>query len=147
MQTNNSSNTSNRVKPDKFRVGDTVWCVVNGKGVVVETYPNHDYEDTYPIGVSFDDSQPLWYTADGKYSYEGNRTLFFSEPKIEASVTRPFVPTLVGKRVVVKSFSFLTEGIIHSEDSKSFMLESGTSFQKEDVTAIYEISSENLLKP
>ena len=88
MQTNNSSNTSNQIKPDEFRVGDAVYCVLYGKGEV--TYISDD-KSTYPIEVQLTNGEVIRYTLDGKYSEDFRRTLFFSEPKIEASVTRPFV--------------------------------------------------------
>ena len=131
----------NEVKQDGFRVGDVVWDVVFGKGSVYKI----SEMVYYSIKVEFENGFEESFTPDGKIHEESNRTLFFSEPKIEASVTRPFVPTLVGKRVVVKLFSHLTEGTVCSETSCSFLLESGTSFSKQDIQAIYEISSENLL--
>ena len=132
---------SNKVRPDEFRVGDDVWCVLHGRGKVVRI----DDVSINSVVVNFDTARFGCYLPSGKLSAFMQRTLFFSEPKIEASVTRPFVPTLVGKRVVVKLFSHLTEGTVCSETSCSFLLESGTSFSKQDVQAIYEISSENLL--
>lgn len=96
MQTNDSSNTSNQGKPDEFRVGDIVWCLIHGKGEVSSLMGSPEGY-TYPVGVRFENGDGNCYTLDGKLDEVGNRTLFFSEPKIEASVTRPFVPTLVGE--------------------------------------------------
>ena len=76
------------------------------------------------------------------------RTLFFSEPKIEASVTRPFVPTLAGKRVVVVHPSAVRLLTIFKEDKERiYVTEEGHYWDKDKIAEIYEVSSENLLKP
>ena len=90
----------NEVKQDAFRVGDVVWDVAFGKGSVYKI----SEMAYYSIKVEFENGFEKSFTPDGKIHEESNRTLFFSEPKIEASVTRPFVPTLVGKMVVVRYF-------------------------------------------
>lgn len=142
MQTNNSSNTSSQVKPDEFREGDTVWCVLYGEGKV--RHISEDY--VYPIEVVFSDGGVVLYTSNGQYSKDANRALFFSEPKIEASVTRPFVPTLVGKRVVVKEPACYAVCIkVGFENQETFGGE-GYQFHKA-LVEVYEVSSENLLKP
>ena len=131
----------NKVKQDGFRVGDVVWDTVYGKGQVVFLD-----DDEQPIKVVYDSGDLNWYTQSGKMSPEMNRTLFFSEPKIEASVTRPFVPTLVGKRVVVKESACYDVCIeIEFENQETFGGE-GYQFRK-TLVEVYEISSENLLKP
>ena len=79
------------------------------------------------------------------------RTLFFSEPKIEASVTRPFVPTLVGKRVVVvPKFDSKVPRLftVFKEDSERiYVTEEGHYWEKDRIDELYEVQSENLLKP
>ena len=131
----------NKVKQDGFRVGDVVWDTAYGKGKVVFLD-----DDAQPVKVVYDSGSYYWYTRDGKLSPEMNRTLFFSEPKIEASVTRPFVPTLVGKRVVVRqkgcydvvlNITFETQDVFGDDES---------IFDK-SLVEVYEVSSENLLKP
>ena len=132
----------NEVKPDEFRVGDVVWDVVFGKGSVCKISEMAHY----PIKVDFENGFQRSFTQDGKMSPEVNRTLFFSEPKIEASVTRPFVPTLVGKRVVVKEVACYDVCIkIEFENQETFGGE-GYHFRKA-LVEVYEVSSENLLKP
>lgn len=133
----------NEVKQDEFRVGDVVWCLHYGKGVVsnTESFIEVDYGWTAelytPEGVHVDIQETM---PDG-YSL---RTLFFSEPKIEASVTRPFVPTLVGKRVVVKEVACYDVCIkIEFENQEAFGGE-GYHFRKA-LVEVYEVSSENLL--
>ena len=101
----NAAHVQNEVKQDAFRVGDVVWCLLNGEGQVISTEKNQ--WRYFNIEVQFkrlDKDETWFYTEDGKINEGQNRALFFSEPKIEASVTRSFVPTLVGKRVVVRYF-------------------------------------------
>ena len=136
----------NEVKPDEFRVGDVVWDTVYGKGKVVFLD-----DDAHPVKVVYDSGDHKWYTQNGEMSPKMNRTLFFSEPKIEASVTRPFVPTLVGKRVVVvpkfdREVSRLFT--VFKEDSERiYVTEEGHYWDKDKIDELYEVQSENLLKP
>ena len=135
----------NEVKQDEFRVGDVVWCLHYGKGVVsnTESFIEVDYGWTAelytPEGVHVATQETM---PDG-YSL---RTLFFSEPKIEASVTRPFVPTLAGKRVVVVHTSAVRLLTIFKEDKERiYVTEEGHYWDKDKIVGIYEVSSENLL--
>ena len=143
MQTNDSSNQG---KPDEFRVGDIVWCLIYGKGKVSSLMGSPECY-TYPVGVCFENGDGNWYTLDGKLDEAGNRTLFFSEPKIEASVTRPFVPTLVGKRVVVLYFdeTWTRHPVVVTEETEEKIFTKNGSDYKCDIVEIYEVSSENLL--
>lgn len=133
-------------KADDFKTGDVVWCLVFGKGKVGDILKD---DLTYPIEVLFDNGGANWYTKEGSFSEEGNRTLFFSEPKIEASITRPFVPTLVGKRVVIqyKDGSYFAEHAVVTGETSTHISSDDDLWPKKDIEAIYEVSSENLLKP
>ena len=75
-----------------FKVGQEVWCLLYGKGKVVKVYDTDDY----PIKVEFDNADSQYYTRDGTYYVDCNRTLFFSEPKIEA---QEFPSKYVGRLV------------------------------------------------
>ncbi len=135
----------NEVKQDEFRVGDVVWCLLNGEGQVIST--ENDRWSDFNIEVQFkqlEKGETWFYTEDGKLNERQNRTLFFSEPKIEASVTRPFVPTLVGKRVVVRqkgchnvvlNITFETQDVFGDDEG---------IFDK-SLVEVYEVSLENLL--
>lgn len=130
---------------DKFIAGDEVWCIFYGKGEVKKVMEDAA-SYTFPVHVLFGTEAEVWYTEDGKIYEEGPRTLFFSEPKIEASVTRPFVPALVGKRVVVRQkacHDVMVE--VTYEDCGTF----GDKLYTFDkcLVEVYEVSSENLLKP
>ena len=131
----------NEVKQDEFRVGDVVWDTAYGKGKVVFLD-----DDAQPVKVVYDSGDHNWYTQNGEMSSRMNRTLFFSEPKIEASVTRPFVPTLAGKRVVVVHTSAVRLLTIFKEDKERiYVTEEGHYWDKDKIVGIYEVSSENLL--
>lgn len=134
----------NEVKQDEFRVGDVVYCVLYGKGAV--TVIKHLDDTVYPICVEIEDTgEECWYTEDGKPYHGANRTLFFSEPKVEASVIRPFAPTLVGKRVVVEEHGCNTVCITVEQETRGTFSGGGYGFNKDRVR-VYEVSSENLLK-
>ena len=130
----------NEVKPDEFRVGDVVWDLVFGKGSVCKIS-----EMAYcPIKVEFENGFERSFTQDGKIHEESIRTLFFSEPKIEASVTRPFVPTLVGKRVVVLEHACYPQVFVVTWEDESMFGNDEYECIKSNST-VYEVSSENLL--
>jgi len=130
-------------KQDEFQVGDVVWDVIHGRGEVtnLNTGP-------FPVRVycaCIDDYN--YYTLDGKLDSDGPRTLFFSEPKIEGAVKRPFVPTLVGKRVVIEVEAHAEIANVFKEDAERIYTSTeGHYWTKNGITAIYEVSSENLLK-
>ena len=135
------------MKPvDEFRVGDEVWCVQRGKGKVAEI----ECSDKFCVFVEFDNQDILWFTKDGRILPEYGRTLFFSEPKVEASLTRPFVPTLVGKTVVVKQRDivgkyFLSNFLTITHETEVDFGNDNSNYNKE-CSEIYEVSSDNLLK-
>jgi len=129
-------------KQGEFQVGDKVWCTVYGPGEVTNIR-----NCMFPILVKFSTFTGA-YTKDGRCNTGDNRTLFFSEPKIEAAVTRPFVSTLVGKRVVMQYIDGVWFGpkIISKEDNYAIYSEGGSVSTKSGLLQIVEISSENLLK-
>ena len=137
----------NEVKQDEFRVGDVVWCLLNGEGQVIST--ENDRWNYLNIEVQFkqlEKGETWFYTEDGKLNELQNRTLFFSEPKVEASVTRPFVPTLVGKRVVVLEYACYPQVFVVTWEDESMFGNDEYECIKSNST-VYEVSSENLLKP
>ena len=130
----------NEVKQDAFRVGDVVWDVVLGKGSVYKI----SEMAYYSIKVEFENGFEKSFTPDGRIHVESNRTLFFSEPKVEASVTRPFVPTLVGKRVVVLEHACYPQVFVVTWEDESMFGNDEYECIKSNST-VYEVSSENLL--
>ena len=144
----NAAHVQNEVKQDEFRVGDEVWCLLNGEGQVISTEKNQ--WRYFNIEVQFkrlDKDETWFYTEDGKINEGQNRALFFSEPKVEASVTRPFVPTLVGKKVVVRYFdeTWTRHPVVVTAETEEKIFTKNGSDYKYDIVEIYEVSSENLL--
>lgn len=76
------------MKKDEFKVGDTVYCMIHGEGIV-ETIDNVLYD--FPIKVRFKKDMILRsYTKDCKKREDSNRTLFFEEIQIpESAYVRP----------------------------------------------------------
>ena len=75
-----------------FKVGQTVWCVIFGKGKVADIYEGANY----PVQVKFENGITETYTKNGQNVVGQNRVLFFSEPKIEAQENPP---KYVGKTI------------------------------------------------
>lgn len=144
---------STEVKVDDFRVGDVVWCVMRGKGrvamVLTAGEQQHcpivvDFKKTINPDTGKEYSNRHQYTKDGRWYQELNRTLFFSEPKIEASVTRPFVSTLIGKKVVVLEYACYPQVFVVTWEDESMFGNDEYKCIKSNST-VYEVSSENLL--
>ena len=66
-----------------------VWCAIYGAGVVEEIL--HASEGVYPVVVRFKDTRLAAYTSDGKYSANGNVTLFTYPVEIVKAVTKPSI--------------------------------------------------------
>ena len=97
-----------------FKEGQTVWCLIYGKGKVEQV---DYYFTTYPVGVVFDNEKEGSYTKDGRFDLSSARTLFFSEPKVEALTEAPFEPELKSKRALLRFVTrpIVVEAIIHDE--------------------------------
>lgn len=103
-----------------WKVGQTVWDAALGKGLVVEYTPNGSRRPlTVRFPVKEGETYTWLYTEDGRAKESWNRTLFFSEPKVEGATKPPFVPTL--KRgdkifVVCKDDDEVTRWTVTGED-------------------------------
>ena len=73
-----------------FKVGQTVWCLIFGQGVVVGV-DDEDSLGSYCIDVKFKDDLSISYTSDGKVYAEGNVTLFPYPVEIVKAVTKPSI--------------------------------------------------------
>lgn len=113
-----------------FKVGQVVWDTSYGRGVVT-------YSTEVQAQVKFDSQKEgnIWFTQDGVYQLGTaaiNRTLFFSEPKIEAATEPVFEPVLKkGDMVIVFSkdtHTGVTVGIVEqeTEDSVKFGIGNGS---------------------
>lgn len=130
----------------KWEIGQVVWDVLYGKGIVSDVK-----EDTFPVEVKFDDGGHESYTLQGSFYEAGPRSLFFSEPKIEAELfppKKPFVPKLKeGDKVLIKDKQgFFGEGtvrVVHKEcDDRIYVSKDGDYFMKYDITSLQVIGEE-----
>lgn len=128
----------------KFEVGDTVWCLIYGTGGVTGIH-----EFMHPVRVDFPGIglRGTQYTVDGKYCYKGKRTLFFSDPKVEALTAKS---KLIDQRVMVMRTTGDTRaGTVLSEDEVSISisridLNVIQKYYKQELIAIYKLG-DNLL--
>ena len=133
----------------KFEVGDTVWCLLYGKGIVVSVYSSRR---EYPVIVDFPNIgvPNVEYTLDGKFCTACNRSLFFSEPTVEALTAKPFKSELIDQHVVVMLTTGETRaGIVLSEDKDSISISRIDlniihKYYKKELIAIYKLE-DNLL--
>ena len=71
-----------------FKVGQKVWCLIYGAGVVEEI--QHASKGPYPVVVRFNDELSC-YTADGRFHNQGNIVLFPHPVEVVKSVTKPSI--------------------------------------------------------
>lgn len=123
-----------------FKKGQVVWDVVYGKGVVVEIA---DYS-SYPVIAHFSD-ETMTYTVDGKTYETHGRTLFFSEPKIEAATKPVFEPMLKEGDVVIiscfrdrKDSSKFRLGVVEDE-TEDFVYTQGSDAWEKDARDFYRL--------
>ena len=132
-----------------WQVGQTVWDVRYGKGIVDTLLA---IPCQYPIGVVFTDGSTASYTSKGlNRCTDVYRSLFFSEPKIEAEKfppKKPFVPKLKKWDVILVRVKgeLYGEGIVrtvHSEtDDRIYISENHHYFLKKDILSIRTLSEE-----
>ena len=72
-----------------FKVNQKVWCAIYGAGVVVEIL--HASEGAYRVVALFNNGRTCIYTTEGKYSVDGNVTLFPYPIEVIKSVTKPSI--------------------------------------------------------
>ena len=132
IEEKDTEDTSEETSP--FKVGQTVWDVLYGKGKVVEI----NVGEEYPVVALFEKAQEVMsYRYDGKMCDAYARTLFFSEPKIIADEKPKFTPVLeygdvllaVGKCEDTKGTEEML--VVYSEDETSIEV-SGLCYVKDD---------------
>lgn len=128
-----------------WQVGQEVFCLLRGKGVVVRA--GDDDGAPYVVGVDFGYTFDN-YTIDGKiYDDHKGRVLFFSEPKIIAETMPPkktFVPTLKfdDKVIVINEYGRVAcYGYVEKESEYSVSMRSGEIFQK-DYFSFHELGEQ-----
>ena len=75
-----------------FSVGQTVWCLIYGQGVVTDVDSERTVE-TYSVFVKFQNNDDLIisYTMEGKFHNQGNITLFPYPVEVIKSLTKPSI--------------------------------------------------------
>lgn len=108
---------TNEEQAINWEIGQEVFCLLRGKGVVCAILDNNSYR----VEVEFEDTVDR-YTVDGRlYEDYKARTLFFSEPKIEAELfppKKPFVPVFKKGDVVVVKWADTTQVLVLSEETE-----------------------------
>lgn len=86
-----------------WAVGQEVFCLLRGKGVVFSVQSNQSLWEC-GVTVLFEKHGQIRYALDGKVSPSMNRSLFFSDPQIIADKLppkKPFIPVLKKGDVIV----------------------------------------------
>ena len=75
-----------------FTLGQTVWCLIYGQGVVTDVDSKRT-EETYPVFVKFQNYGELHisYTLEGKFHSQGNITLFPYPVEVVKAITKPTI--------------------------------------------------------
>lgn len=130
--------------PIPWQVGQEVWCLIFGKGVVSSV----DLGDSdYPVGVNIQ-GKVLWYTIGGKYYSDRHRALFFSEPQIIAEKLppkKPFVPEFEKGDVIIvfhKKGSYKNVLTVRREDEHVIWFDGEGSNYKKSEWNFYKLGEE-----
>jgi len=89
-----------------FKVGDRVYCIVRGWGIVSDIDSTSVFGEDYPITVEFqnDSLEHGTYTLDGRYFLESKPTLSFTEYKLDGfSQERPIELPEKGEIIMVSN--------------------------------------------
>ena len=103
-----------------FKVGQTVWCLIYGQGVVTDV-DSKRAEETYPVLVKFQDYDELHisYTMEGRYHSQGNITLF----PYPVEVVKASIKPSINWEHVSSEFNYLAEdadGVVFLYEDKPF---------------------------
>lgn len=125
---------------DEFKKGNTVWCAAYGQGEITEIDPNLKY----PVTVYFYDGKTashVNYTLDGKLGINGQRVLYFAQPRVEGRTTRPFISELIGSYVMcVSNRGRQAIGIVTEDNESSFTLLYYGGYEKLEKSALKSIN-------
>lgn len=126
-----------------FQVGQKVWDVVRGGGVVTDILKWEEY----PVIVEFDDEEEF-YTADGKYREDyALPSLYPYEPKIvksEGNENTPFIATfeqgdLVQVKFVGSEEIHDTVFVVEKETKDAIYMKGNHFFLKSQISNIYSL--------
>ena len=85
-----------------FKVGDKVYCVMHGHGVVVDIEENLNF----PVRVDVKNESDIGYTYDGRYYGNSTPTLSFTEYTLWGfSQERPIMLPEVGELCLVRDYN------------------------------------------
>ena len=75
-----------------FSIGQTVWCLIYGQGVVTDV-DNERTEETYSVFVKFQnyDELHISYTMEGRFHSQGNITLFPYPDEVVKAAVKPSI--------------------------------------------------------
>ena len=131
-----------------FRVGQKVWDVVRGEGVVTDILKWEEY----PVIVEFDDEDEC-YTAEGKYREDyAFPSLYTYEPKIvkaEGDEDTPFIPVfedgdLVQVKFVGSEEIHDTVFVVEKETKDAIYMKGNHFFLKSQISNIYSLYREEI---
>lgn len=127
-----------------WQVGQEVFCLLRGKGVVVRAGDNDGapYVVGVDFGYTFDN-----YTIDGKiYDDHKGRVLFFSEPKIIAETKppkKPFMPVFKqGDTIIVKWADTTQVLILEKETERQVKGNDGEVWDKDPDVHFYKLGEQ-----
>lgn len=133
---------------DMFRVGQKVWDVVRGEGVVTDILEG----ETYSVNVELANEEE-YYTTDGKYREGDVRpSLYPYEPKIvkaESNENTPFIATfekgdLVQVKFVGSEEIHDTVFVVEKETKDAICMKGNHFFLKSQISNIYSLYREEI---
>ena len=133
---------------DMFQVGQKVWDVVRGEGVVKDILKWEEY----PVLVEFDDEDEC-YTAEGKYREDyAIPSLYSYEPKIvkaDGNEDTPFIPVfedgdLVQVKFVGNEEIHDTVFVVEKETKDAIYMKGNHFFLKSQISNIYSLYREEI---
>ena len=129
----------------KWEIGQEVFCLLRGKGVVHQIYNTGVYWSE-GVDVYFGDHGVIRFKFDGTIGTGFNRSLFFSEPKIEAEKfppKKPFVPVFKqGETVVAKKKDGKNTVVFYVDKETEISVESTGCGYPKTLYNFYKISEE-----
>lgn len=128
-----------------WEVGQEVWCLIRGKGVVRQIY-NTGMDWSKGVDVYFINHGIIRFKFDGTTGIGFNRSLFFSEPQIIAEKLppkKPFVPVFKqGETVVAKKKDGKNTVVFYVDKETEISVESTGCGYPKTLYNFYKISEE-----
>ena len=148
MDNTDDAMNNSEEKEINWEIGQEVFCLLRGKGVVHQIY-NTGMDWSEGVDVYFRNHGVIRFKFDGTTGIGFNRSLFFSEPKIEAEKfppKKPFVPVLKKGDVILVKSSGYKEGIVRTVyeelEDKIVIDAKGDFHAKSQIHSIHRIGEE-----